>query len=81
MLAIVPVITDQVAALTENAPELVRRAPAQPADPGLDEQYDIVDKAQDYVTSGDFAGSVFGGVLGVGLAILAALATRSSSSC
>ena len=37
-------------------------------------QYDVIDKAQDYVPGGEFAGSLFGGVLGVGLAVLGALA-------
>ena len=45
----------------------------------LDEKYDVIDKVKDYVANGDFVGSVFGGVLGVGLAVLGALATRSSS--
>ena len=34
----------------------------------------VIDKVQDYVTEGDFGQQVFGGALGVGLAVLSALA-------
>ncbi len=73
ILAIVPVISDQVAALTDNAPrwfdELKRNDKVQE----LDDKYDIIQRAEDYVTKGDYASSVFGGVLGVGLAVLSAV--------
>ena len=74
VLAIVPVISDQIAALTENAPgwfdQLQRNRQVQE----IDDKYDVIDKAKDYVATGDYASSVFGGVLGVGLAVLSALA-------
>ncbi len=73
ILAIVPVISDQVAALTDNAPrwfdELKRNDRVQE----LDDKYDIIQRAEDYVAKGDYASSVFGGVLGVGLAVLSAV--------
>ena len=34
----------------------------------------MIDKARDYVAAGDYASSVFGGVVGVGLAVLSAVA-------
>lgn len=73
VVAIVPVITDQVSSITDNAPhwldELQRNKQVQ----DLNEEYEVVDKVRDYVADGDFAGAVFGGALGVGLAVLGAL--------
>jgi predicted PurR-regulated permease PerM len=73
LVAIVPVIADQVRSLTDNVPhwldDLQRNRQVQ----RLDDEYDIIDKVQDYVTAGDFAGALFGGALGVGLAVLGAL--------
>jgi len=73
LVAIVPVITDQVAALTANAPhwldDLQRNRQVQ----RIDNEYDVIDKVKDYVTAGDFLSSIFGGALGVGLAVLSAL--------
>jgi hypothetical protein len=40
----------------------------------LDDQFDVIDKVRDYVQDGNFATGVFGGVLGVGLRVLGALA-------
>ncbi|MSZ75732.1 MAG: AI-2E family transporter, partial [Actinobacteria bacterium] len=73
LVAIVPVITDQVAAITRNAPgwldELQRNQRIQQ----LDDEYQIIDKIRDYVAGGDFVSGIFGGVLGVGLAVVGAL--------
>ena len=73
VVAIVPVITDQVASITANAPgwfeDLQRNRQIQ----DLDDEYQIIDKVQDYVTGGDFVGTLFGGALGFGLAVLGAL--------
>ena len=73
VVAIVPVITDQVASITENAPgwfeDLQRNRQIQ----DLDDEYQIIDKVQDYVTDGDFVSTLFGGALGFGLAVLGAL--------
>lgn len=73
VVAIIPVISDQVAAITRNAPdwldELQRNATIQ----GWNEKYDIIDKVKAYVEEGDFAQKAFGGVLGFGLAVLSLL--------
>ncbi|SDD72881.1 AI-2E family transporter [Nocardioides lianchengensis] len=72
-VAIVPVITDQITKITDNAPhwldELQRNRRVQ----DLNDEYEVVDKIRDYVTNGDFAGAVFGGALGIGLAVVGAL--------
>ena len=73
-VAVAPVISDQIALITENAPgwlkDLQRNATVQK----LDDRFAVIDKAQDYVTNGDFGQKVFGGALGVGLAVLSAVA-------
>ena len=71
--AVAPVISDQIALITTNAPgwfsDLQRNTYIQQ----LDERFAVIDKVQDYVTDGDFTERAFGGALGVGLAVLSAL--------
>jgi predicted PurR-regulated permease PerM len=73
ILAIAPVVADQVAALTQNAPGWFDLLQNNRQIQRWDEKYDIVTKAKDYVTSGHLTEQLFGGVLGVGLRIVAAL--------
>jgi predicted PurR-regulated permease PerM len=74
VVAIVPVISDQVASISAKAPEWFESAQRNRQVERLDEQFQLMDKIKDYVAKGDFAGSVFGGVLGFGLAVLGVLA-------
>ncbi|MCW2849887.1 MAG: hypothetical protein JWR90_3861, partial [Marmoricola sp.] len=73
VVAIAPVVADQIKALTDNAPGWFDQLQHNKQIQDWDQQYDIIDKAKNYVTSGDLTQQLFGGVLGVGLAILAAL--------
>ncbi len=73
-LAIVPVISEQVTSLTDRAPEWFDQLQQNKRVQELDDKYGVIEKAKDYVTSGDYASGLFGGVLGVGLAVLSALA-------
>ncbi len=72
--AIVPVISDQVALITDKAPGWLDEVQRNRQVQDLDDRFDIIDKIQEYVAGGNFASGVFGGVLGVGLAVLGALA-------
>jgi predicted PurR-regulated permease PerM len=74
VIAIVPVISDQVTALTENAPGYLDSLQRNRTVQDLDQRFDLIDKAREYVEQGDYASSLFGGVLGVGLAVLSAVA-------
>lgn len=74
VVAIVPVISDQVATIIDNAPEWFNQLQQNQRIQELDDKYDLIGRARDYVTNGSFAGALFGGVLGVGLAVLSALA-------
>ena len=73
LVAIVPVIADQVRALTDNVPDWLDQLQRNRQVQRLDEEYDIVDKIQNYVTGGNFVGTLFGGAVGVGLAVLGAV--------
>lgn len=72
--AIVPVISDQVALLTKNAPGWLDELTHNKQIKELDDEYAVIDKVQDYVRDGDFVSRVTGGALGVGIAVLSALA-------
>jgi predicted PurR-regulated permease PerM len=74
VLAIVPVISDQVTAITQNAPGWLDQLQENKQIQELDAKYDLIERVRDYVANGDFASGLFGGVLGVGLAVLSALA-------
>ena len=74
VVAIVPVISDQVAAITTNAPEWLDRLQRNPQVQELDDRFGVIDKVRDYIAKGDFASGIFGGVLGFGLKVLSALA-------
>jgi predicted PurR-regulated permease PerM len=73
LVAIVPVITDQVKSITDQAPGWFDRLQNNQTVQDLDDEYDVINKARDYVTGGDFVGTLFGGALGIGLAVLGAL--------
>lgn len=74
VVAIVPVISDQVASLSRNAPDWLDSLQENKRIQELDEKYGVIDKVREYVAAGDYASGIFGGVLGVGLAVLSALA-------
>jgi predicted PurR-regulated permease PerM len=74
VVAVAPVISDQIALITKNAPDWFEQLQRNRQVQSLDERFDVIDKVRDYVTQGDFGERVFGGALGVGLAVLSALA-------
>jgi predicted PurR-regulated permease PerM len=71
--AIAPVISDQVGKIVENAPGWFDEALHNRQVQNLDDRYDIISKARDYLAKGDYAKAAFGGVLGLGIAVLSAL--------
>lgn len=73
-LAIVPVISEQVATLIERAPVFFNEIQNNATVQDLEERFGIIQRTEDFVTQGSFAEQVFGGVVGVGLAVLSALA-------
>ena len=73
VVAIAPVISEQIAAITKNAPGRLIDLQSNSQVQKLDDQYDVIAKARDYIQNGDFGQRVFGGALGVGLRVLSAL--------
>jgi predicted PurR-regulated permease PerM len=74
VVAIAPVISDQIAQITRNAPGWLDDLQTNRQVQKLDDQYDVIAKARDYIQNGDFGQRVFGGALGVGLRVLSAVA-------
>ncbi len=74
VVAIAPVISEQIAQITRNAPGWLDDLQSNQQVQKLDDQYDVIAKARDYIENGDFGQKVFGGALGVGLKVLSALA-------
>lgn len=70
VVAIVPVVTDQFAAITSNAPGWLDELSTNRRIQGFDEKYQVVDKVKDYVSSGSLWENIFGGALSVGLKVL-----------
>ncbi len=68
--AIAPIVTDQVTALTKNAPGWLDQLQQNQTIRDLDDKYDILDKIKAYIIDGGLAKNVFGGVLGLGLRLL-----------
>ncbi|HET7387517.1 MAG TPA: AI-2E family transporter [Nocardioidaceae bacterium] len=73
VIAIVPVISDQVTALVDNVPTWIHDLRNNQTIKHYDQKYDILNKLQDALTGGSIAKKVFGGVVGVGLAVLGAI--------
>jgi predicted PurR-regulated permease PerM len=74
VVALAPVISDQISLITENAPRWLRELRTNSFVQDLDDRFDIITKAEEYVSNGDFGQQAFGGALGVGLAVVSALA-------
>jgi predicted PurR-regulated permease PerM len=74
LLSLVPVIAEQVSAIVANAPEWLDQLQRNREIQRLEERYDLLQRAQDYVQQGNFGSRLFGGVVGVGAAVLSGLA-------
>lgn len=72
-LAIVPVVTEQIDGLIKNAPQWLDLLSKSKTLDELDERYDFIKKAQDYVQDPALAQKAFGGILGVGKVVANAL--------
>ena len=74
VVAVAPVISEQIALITRNAPGWLDDLLANKQVQKLDDQYDVIARARDYIQEGGFGEKLFGGALGVGLKVLSALA-------
>ncbi len=74
VMAIGPVISDQVASISDSAPTWLDQIQRNRYVQDLDQKYDVIDRVRDYVEDGNWASGLFGGVLGFGLQVLSTLA-------
>ncbi|MGN6131144.1 MAG: AI-2E family transporter [Nocardioidaceae bacterium] len=74
VLAIAPMITDQISTIVDSAPRWGRELQHNDLVQSLDRRFGIVDRVQQAVHQNAFGSHVFGGVLGVGMAVLSAVA-------
>ncbi|MDQ4006905.1 MAG: AI-2E family transporter [Actinomycetota bacterium] len=74
VVAIVPVISDQVQAIVTATPQLIEDLKSNSLVNSLNQRFDLLDRISAQVQSGAAAGQLAGGVLDVGLAVLGALA-------
>jgi predicted PurR-regulated permease PerM len=71
--AIVPVVTDQINSLIKNAPEWLDLLTKSKTLNDLNDRYQFIQKAQDYIQDPALAQRAFGGILGVGKVVANAL--------
>lgn len=74
LVTLVPVISDQVNLIIKNAPDWIKKVEQKQFVRKLDDRFDIFNKLQDFLESGDFGRDVFGGAVGIGMAVLSVLA-------
>lgn len=67
LTAIVPVLTEQVQSLTIRAPYWLEALNTNEQIARWNREYDIIDKAQKYITSGEIVQNLFGGIWGAGV--------------
>jgi predicted PurR-regulated permease PerM len=74
LVAIVPVVSHQVSAISDALPAWFDQLQKNGTIRSFDNRYDVSTKVTDYLQSGALAKKLFGGALGLGLAILGILA-------
>lgn len=67
--ALVPVLTEQTTALTKNLPGLLQNLADHPQLHYFEERYQLFDRLESFVTSGDLLNNLFGGLMGAGKAV------------
>ncbi len=73
LVALVPVIADQVTLIADSAPAWFRELQNNSQIKQFDNRYDVISKVEDAITGKRFGSALFGGVVGVGLKVLSFL--------
>jgi predicted PurR-regulated permease PerM len=73
LVILVPIISHQVTTISDNLPGWFDKLQKSDQIRRFDDKYDVTTKVEDYVKQGTWANKLFGGVVGVGLAILGVL--------
>jgi predicted PurR-regulated permease PerM len=64
--ALVPLVSEQVTILLARAPGYLENLRQNPQIAAFDAQFHVIDKAVDFLTSGELLGGLFGGLVGAG---------------
>ena len=70
LVALVPVIADQVTLLVNNVPKWINQLQHNDTIQRLDQRYNVLDRAKEIATKKGLATTLFGGLVGVGLKLL-----------
>ena len=73
-VALVPVISEQVGRIIDQAPGWFAQLQESRRVQELDDRFGVVQKVEDFVTRGDYVSGLFGGVVGLSLAFFGFLA-------
>lgn len=66
VVALVPIMSTQVQSLSRNLPGLLENLTSDPRVAALDEDYQVVDRVREFLTSGTLLQTLFGGIWGAG---------------
>ncbi|MEW9531043.1 AI-2E family transporter [Microbispora sp. NPDC049125] len=72
-LAVVPPLTEQTTGFVQHLPEYVQQLQNHPLIRSVDARYQVLERLQQYVTSGGLATQMFGGLLGVASVLISAV--------
>jgi predicted PurR-regulated permease PerM len=73
LYATIPVFIEQVGNLVDAAPAILQETLRNPQVNALNERYQVISKAQEFVSSGSLLQGAFGGLLGAASAVLGAV--------
>jgi predicted PurR-regulated permease PerM len=71
--AVIPPVAEQSDEFVQSVPQLLQDLRGNPTIRRFDDDYDVIQKAQDYVTSGNLGQQLFGGIVGVGRIVVNAV--------
>lgn len=74
-LAIVPPLTTQMGDFFAKLPDYLQQLQNNPTVRGLDERFQLIERLQQYISSGNMGSQVFGGLLGVATTVINAVFT------
>ncbi|MEU1726521.1 AI-2E family transporter [Nonomuraea sp. NPDC005692] len=72
-MAIVPALSEQAGQFAEQLPSYIQQLQNNPQIRDLDQRYQLLERLQAYLTSGDLGRQVFGGLLGIASIVVSAV--------
>ncbi|MGW4410842.1 AI-2E family transporter [Nonomuraea sp. NPDC004702] len=72
-MAIIPALSEQAGQFAEQLPAYIQQLQNNPQIRDLDQRYQLLERLQTYLTSGDLGRQVFGGLLGIASIVVSAV--------